>query len=147
LIYRNLARGREPAAQTRTIAHLRLLTQINAKFCGLDFTFLNGGALLQRHDPDAGIKIRGNTHVSNQLLPDNGNSCCGPAQRRHCANLGIATRNKICTRDVRQGYVEAFHINAGRDLDKGSVGGSEERMGQGHSKMGRLPEAVGQTKT
>jgi hypothetical protein len=50
-------------------------------------------------------------------------------------NLGIATSNKICTRSVRQGYIEAFHINAGRDLDKGSVGSSEERVGQGHSKM------------
>lgn len=88
---------------------------------------------------------RGNPHVSNQLLPDNGNSRCCPVRRRHCANLGIATRNKICPCKLRQGYIEAFRVNAGRDLDKGAVGGSEEGVGEGKNKMGRLPEAVGQT--
>lgn len=88
---------------------------------------------------------RGNAHVSKRLLPDHGSACCGPVQRLRGAKPGNATRKRICTRDVRHGCIEAFPVNAGRDLDQGSVGGSEEGVGEGKNKMGRLPEAVRQT--
>jgi hypothetical protein len=67
-------------------------------------------------------------------------------QYRQCTDLSIAYRNKACARSVDR-FIESFRIDAGRELDRSSVGGGEKRVGQRHDQMGKLPEAVERTKT
>ena len=67
-------------------------------------------------------------------------------QCRQRSDLGIACRNKACARSVDR-FIESFRIDAGRELDRSSVGGGKNRMGQRHNQMGKLPEAVERTKT
>ena len=67
-------------------------------------------------------------------------------QCRQRSDLGIAYRNKACARSV-DSFIESFRIDAGRELDRSSVGGGQKRVGQRHNQMGILPEAVERTKT
>jgi hypothetical protein len=86
------------------------------------------------------------TCVSHSVLAYGDWFCGGHELHRRCrTNFRIPTRGQICARDVRPGFVEALHSDAGRDLDKKAVGGGEEGAGQGHEKVGRLPKAVEQT--
>jgi len=88
------------------------------------------------------------TCVSHSVLAYGDWFCSGhELHRRLRTNFRIPTRDQIRTCGVRPGFVEALHSDAGRDLDKKAMGGSEEGMGQGHEKMGRLPKAVEQTET
>jgi len=87
-----------------------------------------------------------NLYVSNLALLEDGIAGRGSVQFRHRSNLGIASCNKASTSGVRYSVIERVRVDASRKLDRGSVGGREERMGQGRHQMGRLPEAMEQTK-
>jgi hypothetical protein len=58
---------------------------------------------------------------------------CGSHELQRCGrtNLRVSTCDQLFTRSVRPGFVEAFHSDAGRDLDKHAVGGGEGGVGQG----------------
>jgi len=72
--------------------------------------------------------------------------CYGSVQRRHCSNIRIPAQN-TCIPDARDRFIESFHGDAGRNLDRSSVEGGEKGVGQRHSEVGRLPEAVEQAET
>jgi hypothetical protein len=132
------------SAQTSTIVFLLFLTQINVNFGGWGL-FASWGIVWAR--PPAFEPQRGSSHVSNWLLPDSGIACGGPVQRRRRANLRTGPRKKACSRYACYRFIENFHIDAGRELDRRPVGGGKKRVGQGHSQMDFLPEAVEQKET
>jgi hypothetical protein len=128
-------------ARPKQITGSQTLTQINPNFSGRELCFRDA-----THIRNADLK-EGNVYVSNLALPEDGIADRGSVQFRHRANLSIASCNKASTCGIRYRFIERVHIDAGRELDRGSVGGGEERMGQGHHQVGQLPEAVEQTKT